>query len=413
MIIQEQSKKQLQEVRTRNTSRDSSPGELVRAKSMNLQLRRAESDIVTTFTRKQQSAGPSHVSRTISSRPHVYHQDYHHQQQKSEVSKSKSVEASGRFPGRDLRMSSVPMGSEETGWSGIEMGCLSNYGISQPPPPHVSPAWNSVSKFGSMMHQPPPGSSSHRKLERQLTINPSFDPRINKHDKLSPNLSHHQPLLTSEAIDYMHRNPPPPIGLLNISEQSELSHQNVTRNASAPDSIKHWSRDQQHSAGPITAQHLSSIDQSQSSIASPGEQCSPVQRPSSGSDTQLDRVLSNVNRTFSADPFTTSETWKYNKFDTSSMSPLITPSIWSAPSPVSGHDPSLSSPPVSPARNLGPVGSRPGSSEGVVSSDRLQQYRHLCNIFPEDQVAEVMKLMPHENNTRRISAKIIELFPPN
>ena len=172
------------------------------------------------------------------------------------------------------------------------------------------------------MRHPPP---QHRKLERQLTINPSFDPRINKTETVSPgrhmgqSLLSQQHVLSSEAMDYMHRNPPPPFGLVNIAENTELSHQNVTRNASAPDSIKHWGPDNSHKVandsgnGPKAAKN----DPSLNIRVDP-----PLQRLSSGSDTQLNKVLTPVNRAFSADPFNTNDTWQ------GGMSPLLGSSIW-------------------------------------------------------------------------------------
>ena len=235
-------------MRTRNTSRDSSPGEFIRNKSSNLPLRRTESD-QTAFGRKHQQQ--QQVSRTNSSRPFAppHYQDY----PKADLTKSKSVENSGRLKQRDLRMSSVPSPGPC-----LEMGCLSSYGL-QPP---ASRPW-------SQFQQPPP--SQHRKLERQLTINPSFDPRINN-----------SPLLTSEAMEYMRKNhPPPPFGLGNISEQSTADHQNVTRNASAPDTIKQW-------RGEVTGP-VSKVEASTSSH--------------SRSDSQLNKGQSPVNRTISADPF--------------------------------------------------------------------------------------------------------------
>jgi len=234
-------------------------------------------------------------------------------------------------------MSSVPIHTEEPCWSpGLEMGCLSSYGLQ----PSVPRPWG-------QFHQPPP--SQHRKLERQLTINPSFDPRINKAD-------YNSPLLTSEAMEYMRKNhPPPPFGLLNISEQSD--HQNVTRNASAPDTIKQWAVE-----GQQREQH-------------------------SRSDSQLDRGgQCPVNRTFSSD------SW---------LSPLtLGTSIWAGP---------VSPPPVSPSHNLGPVGSKP---PGLPES-RSQQYVNLCNIFPADQVQKVMALLPEERDGQVLARKIIEIFPPN
>ena len=371
---QEQSSRQLQEVRTRNTSRDSSPGaDLGRAKSQ-LALARTQSD-VTAFARKGAAASAQQpVSRTLSSRP-LYSGPGQH---KSEVAKSKSVEAGARFPPQ----------AEAGGWggsgagSGLELGCLNSYGLAWPRP--------------HLLHPPPPPAPQHRKLERQLTINPAFDPRINKQQPEAV-------MLTSEAMDYMHRNPPPPFGLVNISEAGELGHRDVTRNASAPDSIKHWGRDQV--PGPAPAEQLpccANTGSNPAASAAAAEAGPGMQRLNSGSDTQLNRGLAGVNKTFSADPFSASETWKYG-----SMSPLLGTSIWSAPAP------GLASPPVSPARNLGPVGSRPGAGAGAGAGgeERLQQFSHLANIFPAAQVEAVMALLPHERDTAVLCKKIIEMFP--
>ena len=342
---QEQSKKQIQEVRTRNTSRDSSPGEFIRNKTSNLPLRRTESD-QTAFGRKHQQQ--QQVSRTHSSRPFAQpqYQDY----PKQDLTKSKSVENSGRLKQRDLRMSSVPspiLRTEEGSWGApnpcLEMGCLSSYGLQ----PTATRPW-------SQFQQPPP--SQHRKLERQLTINPSFDPRINN-----------SPLLTSEAMEYMRKNhPPPPFGLGNISEQSD--HQNVTRNASAPDTIKQW-------RGEVTA---------------PVSQTEATTSSHSRSEGQLNKGPGPVNRTFSADPFSQPESW---------LSPLsLGSSIWAGP---------VSPPPASPSYNLGPVGSKPQGQP----DPRSQQYVNLCNIFPARQVQEVMSLLPEERDGQVLARKIIEIFP--
>ena len=245
---------------------------------------------------------------------------------------------------------------EEASWGphpGLEMGCLSSYGL-QPP---ASRPW-------SQFQQPPP--SQHRKLERQLTINPSFDPRINN-----------SPLLTSEAMEYRKNHPPPPFGLGNISEQSD--HQNVTRNASAPDTIKQW-RGEVAGAG----------SQVEASSSSPSHH--------SRSDSQLNKGPGQagghqVGRTFSADPFSQPDSW---------LSPLsLGTSIWAGP---------VSAPPASPSYNLGPVGSKP--AQGPPDS-RSQQYVNLCNIFPARQVQEVMSLLPEERDGQVLARKIIEIFPDN
>jgi len=411
------------EVRTRNTSRDSSPGEqLTRTKSMNLPLQRTESDIAA-FSRNKPP-----VLRTRSSRPSisiptgaaaesVYHENALFRMPKSAVSKSKSVDNPASRFARDMRMSSVPIQPEEN-WSGLEMGCLTNYGLHQGPWPTAAAA-----QFSPLMPPPPSQQQQaegnlHRRLERQLTINPSFDPRINKEAKMSPK-HHAHAVLSTEAIEYMHRNPPPPLGLIGISEQSmnlaDYSHQNVTRNASAPDSIRQWGSScsgpinnslvepQQPPLGlGIAGPPLAHAAQIEAAASSPR---SAMQRHNSTSDSQLNRGISSVNRALSSDPFSSSDTWKYNKFESGITDLLGTSSIWSAaPSP-----PQLVTPPPSPSRNtnLGPVGSRPGKA----SESRLELHYHLCRIFPNNQVEHVMKMLPDESDPKVLCAKILEMFP--
>ena len=180
-------------------------------------------------------------------------------------------------------------------WQGggnLELGCLNNYGLgglihSAPPPPGP---WNTM--------VPPPAASgpaanqetnSHRRLERQLTINPSFDPRINK-----PRFSKNPEFLSTAAMEYMHRNPPPPLGLPPTLEHTELTHQNVTRIASAPDSIRQWGSNTVSVSSPPVA-----VVEPLGLVVASKQQppLSPMQRSNSSSDTQL-------NRTLSADPGT-------------------------------------------------------------------------------------------------------------
>ena len=225
-------------------------------------------------------------------------------------------------------MASEPMDSKEAGAS--EWAGLSHYG--QPLPPA---SWRASPHFGSELHQPPP-SSQHWKLER-LNIYPASDPRINK----------------AEAMEYMQRNPPPPIGHVNIAETSELSHQqNMTRNL---DSHGGWAQGQ----------------------------VSAMQR------------LKNF---FSS----TTEPWTFisKQFDTGSL-------IWSAPT---ASNPGLTSPPVSSNFNLGSVSTRPCLNPGLEAKDRAQQFTNLCNIFPRAQVKAVMTLLPHEKDIIVLCKKIVDLY---
>jgi len=415
--LKEQSTKQIMEVRTRTHSRDSSPGEqLSRTKSMNLplQLHRTESDI-SAFSRSKQP-----LSRTRSSQakvslssdgvyhvdPLLYHVDpnYHSpSMSKHEVSKSKSMECGGGSRLRpDLRMSSVPMHNEEEGWGLESQGCLARFGMTAPPPPASAlntppPAASWPAAHFSMVPPPvnPPTheGNQHKRLERQLTINPSYDPRINKECQLSPSRSKQPPTILSSAAIAFHRNhPPPPLGMATPVE-AEQSHANVTRIASAPDSIRQWG------AAP-PALPSPSVDQ-QTCAPAPR---SPMQRLNSTSDTQL-------NRTLSSGPFSvSSDTWKFSQFE-SGMSPILgtatqSSNIWGAPA---SSPPRVETPPPTPSHvNLGPVGSRPQPS-----CDRTKLHYHLTAIFPEDHVQQVMSLMPNETNAKTLCAAIMKMYPAN
>jgi len=212
-------------------------------------------------------------------------------------------------------------------------------------------------------------------------------------------------------MEYMHRNPPPPLGLVN---NSDFSHQNVTRNASAPDSIRQWGSNCNPTQGlnqaPVTMVEPLGLAIGQAVPHSQMESSprSPMQRLNSTSDSQLNRAMSSVNRALSSDPFSSTETWKY-KFD-AGISPLLgtsmTPSasIWGAPP----SPPQLATPPPSPSRNsnLGPVGSRP--SKGP--ENRRDLHYHLCRIFPSNHVEHVMKMMPDETDPKVLCAKILEML---
>ena len=369
--LKEQSSKQIQEVRTRNTSRDSSPGEqLTRTRSMNLPLQRTESEAKV----KQQ------LARTRSSRPYAGGaQESMYRLSKADVGKTKSVENPSRFAASHLRNVSIP---------GLEMGCLSNYGAA--PPPYPAPG------YAPLQAPPPDQGNHHRRLERQLTINPSFDPRINK-EKVSPGHGQAPPLLDME---YMRRNLPPPLPPCP-PPQDDFSHQNVTRNASAPDSIRQWGSHQPLAATHSLLQPLGiSPPPLEEARKPPSALHSPMQRLNSTSDSQLNRGFSSVNRALSSDPFSSSDTWKYCDF-----SPVLGSSIWGAgPSP-----PKLDTPPPSPNRSslLGPVGSRPMASPEA----RHQLHYHLCGLFPTEQVEHVMKMLPEEGDPKVLCTRIMELFP--
>jgi len=337
---------------------------------------------------------------------------------KADISKSMSSDMAGRL--RSLS-------DWRTGAAGpvpsLEMGCLNSYGMgARAAGPWNTPSPPTAAAFSA--HVPPPltgvssSGNSHPPLERQLTINPTFDPRINKPRKS-------QQLLCSAAMEYMHRNPPPPLGSMpqqpagpppshHHLRQLPEQHQNVTRIASAPESIRLWGAAAAVNSGTATAATGSSACSLPVAIVEPlgmdllagVASCSrrtPIQRShNSTSDSQLNRS----SPTAGGDPFS-SETWKYDSG--TGISPILSASpvgssgslngggsaagnnIWGPPPPApttaAGEGSALTppqreSPPPSP---LGPVGSSRPSR--IQQQDTRQQLKyHLSALFPVDQV---------------------------
>jgi ribonuclease ZC3H12 len=59
-------------------------------------------------------------------------------------------------------------------------------------------------------------------------------------------------------------------------------------------------------------------------------------------------------------------------------------------------------------------GSSSSSNNGSVtlgSEARYKLFFHLAAIFPEDQVRQVMTMMPEETNAQKICAAILSLYP--
>ena len=306
----------------------------------------------------------------------------------------------------------------------LEMGCLNSYGMGARPPQPAGP-WNTPSPptagaaAAFSAHVPPPlaANNSHPPLERQLTINPTFDPRINK-----PRKSQQQPVFYSAAMEYMHRNPPPPLGsmpsgpppnqTLHHHRQLPDHHQNVTRIASAPDSIRLWGAAVNSGGGGAPSSSSSSLPVAiveplgMDLLAAAGVAAarSPIiqRRHNSTSDSQLNR---NSPTTTTVDPFS-SDTWKYDS--SVGISPILSASpvggsssggnstvagnnIWGPPPPTVAASsssgtaltpPRRESPPPSPLK-LGPVGSsRPSRQQ----DSRQQLQYHLSALFPSDQV---------------------------
>lgn len=237
----------------------------------------------------------------------------------------------------------------------------------------------------------------HRKLDRQLTLNPLGD-RLNpcmytrdssgqssprsdgSHSRLQPIGSHRQPasrqyseprstLLASGGQEELHHlyNP--------FSVSGDVSHQNVSRIASAPDPHMNWA--------------------ASSSAQQPA-------RLNSSSDSRLHLTPSPPN--FNSirgpvAPFPGESIW-------SPSGPAIYGSNWSQspsirPPSVTGRETFPSPRAVDPCLNS-------ISSPAKLERDKL--YFHLSNLFPEEQVRTVMEMNPEETNPQRICAAILNMF---
>ena len=138
---------------------------------------------------------------------------------------------------------------------------------SLPPPPPITP-WTMPDKVSSELVSSQleglVGNNSHRKLARQLTLNPAYDPRIPRSYQQQPpsadvhsmNMPPH--LSNSNSVDPQHQQagfpyPPPYTGVpppnypQGTSQHSNnVNHMMLTRNASAPEPKHHQLQQQQH-----------------------------------------------------------------------------------------------------------------------------------------------------------------------
>lgn len=183
-----------------------------------------------------------------------------------------------------------------------------------PPPPPRTP-WSQPTK-----DDPPP--NAHRPLARQLTLNPNYDPRIHRG---------HTPIPF-----------PPP----NTSVPPPAFHQNVTRNASAPETPP-------RSGGPAPYPLTAVVS------GPPGPpSVTPPRLNSTTSDSQLNK--------------------SEGAWSNTAVSPFISGSggVW---------------------------------SESGEAKDRSKLYYHLANLFEEEKVRYAMKMMPEETNADKLCQYIIFL----
>lgn len=330
--LAEQARLQLQEVKARSVikSRDSSPGgELLKTKSLPPGASEA------MLPKKKMP-----LSRTKSSVPSLLGADLLEADGGGHLSVAKRLSD----PDSGLGAFSLPKGSS----------VLS-------PPSGGAGSSSSDDTLGS--------GNLHRKLQRQLTLNPTFDPRLYQmRAAVSSGLVPPPAVSLAEAVHGRagsHENLQQHRALGRLASDSGLvavaagggwgtlpgAHTEVTRIASAPDTTR-----QQRSL----------------------QQGATIQRLSSTSDTRLDAF------------------------------PLAGAATPLPPSPPFPSFPGLS-PHTGPGWGSLPMGRPPPPAD--TASPRYRLYYHLSSIFPEEQVRAAMDLCPEETNPQKVCAAILAMFP--
>lgn len=300
----------------------------------------------------------------------------------------------------------------------------------------------------------------HRKLQRQLTLNPSYDPRLYQmhgyvggpdpgtyHAMEQPSPSGpqqgllqqpsqqqatqkpHTPLSRilsdSRAMSAGGGGPGPGTHHLGIWDNKlALQHPHVTRIASAPDSTRHWS-----SASPSPARspvermkRLSSTSDTRLNLSSPH----PGPGPNVGGSVQ--GLQSQFSRQYMGAAVNYQPWLHPTMFSPTGQSPYLQENLLGMVV-GSGHThliPHLGQP-VRPS-SVPPPGSVQGGSGSPSSSSPLATPRalspdlhqentrrkilfRLSSIFPEEQVQLVMDKYPEETDPQRLCAAILATFP--
>ena len=257
----------------------------------------------------------------------------------------------------------------------------------------------------------------HRKLQRQLTLNPNCDPRLQQlqhnafehnrlqqlqHNSCAPvgtKPSHRQltrlgsdgPTLTHlQKQQQMQQNLLYVPNSQYLSAQSQDSlHTLVTRNCSAPDSSSNWPP----SYTPSIAR-LNSTSDTRLNMTPP-----PAPFPNQIWSTNSGSLIVPPNPSNPSNPWNHSETSSPLRNSHNAMSAPVRPSSV----PLNELKQTLVQP--TPVRPMRPV------SPNVLNDSRRKLYFHLSSIFPEEQVRTAMELYPEETNPQNICAAILTMFP--
>lgn len=278
-------------------------------------------------------------------------------------------------------------------------------------------------------HQVPEMANLHRKLQRQLTLNPAYDPRLvhlggymdRAHPIISPPQEPYSLLKSQQEPSVPRSNsqenllpsgfshiPHQPLGRMGsdsrvpgsfpMSSQvwdTMAEHQTVTRIASAPDSCNQW---------PPSArmQHLNSTSDTRLNLY-PDLSIQPPHQRLFPTDMQQHRQW--LSQSHGLDP-------------PRPMSPAGI-QMWQEPIGRARGSSQVLHQPVRPSSVPPPSiqgliqqhqGGRPASPE-LGDSARYRLYFHLASIFPKEQVKTVMDLYPQETNPQKICAAILTMFP--
>ncbi len=229
-----------------------------------------------------------------------------------------------------------------------------------PPPPRTpweleAPASGSPQAGGSTAAQ-----NQHKKLSRQISLNPNYDPRI--HGNMPPlpppmgSLPPPPPPPHPGTADFSY--PPPPV--MHPGPGGGAGgphHMAVTRNSSAPEDQQLYNQLLQHKQ-----QHQQQR-----------QQLAQQQQP------PLHKTLSD------------------GLMDWPQPSPLLSGnSIWENEATSNA------------GTSLGPVGSAPPRSKpGAGLEARSKLYYHLAKLFPEDQVRNALTALPDETDPHKICSYIL------
>ena len=255
----------------------------------------------------------------------------------------------------------------------------------------------------------------HRKLQRQLTLNPNYDPRLQAlqqgyehHNRLDmhqtgcssmgakpchrqltrlgsdgPTLAHLQK--QNQQIQQQNLLYVPHSQYLSAQSQDSL-HTLVTRNCSAPDSSSNWPP----SYSPSIAR-LNSTSDTRLNMTPP-----PAPFPNHIWSTNSGGLIVPPNP---SNPWNHSDNSSTLRNSQNALSSPVRPSSV----PLNELKQTLVQPtPVRPNRTVSPY---------VLNDSRRKLYFHLSSIFPEEQVRTAMDLYPEETNPQSICAAILTLFP--